>query len=261
MNMNNKRLVYTVILDDYDSLTEIKEKNENIDYICITDNKNITSNTWEVIYIEKEDNDSIIINRMYKMLPHRFFPHYQTLYIDGNIAIIKDINNLFDKYLTQNSFAAPKHSIRDCIYEESLACLKAKKEKEYNIHLLLMELHDKKYPFNNGLLENNILFRKNEKKINDIMEDWFVIFKNICQRDQLSLCYLLWENNIKYQFVKEGPRYERNYFKINFHNKEKKLNILKKIHLYSKLNNKNSKTAFIINKIIEALLQNRKLKK
>ena len=55
--MNKKICVYTCITGDYDNLHEIKKKEKDIDYYLFTNNKNIKSKTWKVIYIENEELD------------------------------------------------------------------------------------------------------------------------------------------------------------------------------------------------------------
>ena len=41
-----KICVYTCITGNYDDLKEVKVKEDNIDYICFTNNKGLSSNSW-----------------------------------------------------------------------------------------------------------------------------------------------------------------------------------------------------------------------
>ena len=53
--MKNKKVcVYTCITGNYDNLNEITPEvyEENIDYYCFTNNQNIKSDTWNVVYIK-----------------------------------------------------------------------------------------------------------------------------------------------------------------------------------------------------------------
>lgn len=53
--MKEKVCIYTCITGNYDDLHEV-EKEEGIDYICFTNNINLKSQSWKIVFI-KDDND------------------------------------------------------------------------------------------------------------------------------------------------------------------------------------------------------------
>ena len=67
-----KICVYTCITGNYDDLKEVKIKEDNIDYICFTNNKELTSNSWKIIYIEDNSLDNHYLSRKIKMLGHPY---------------------------------------------------------------------------------------------------------------------------------------------------------------------------------------------
>ena len=58
----NKICVYTCITGNYYDLKEVN-KEEGIDYFCFTNNKTISSNSWNVIYIENKELDNQRLSR------------------------------------------------------------------------------------------------------------------------------------------------------------------------------------------------------
>ncbi|MFS7484189.1 hypothetical protein ACJ8B3_01955 [Klebsiella pneumoniae] len=68
----NKYVVYTALFGDYDDLIEPKNIDYKCDFICFTNQENITSDKWKIIYV-KDVNDTVLKNREYKFLPHLFF--------------------------------------------------------------------------------------------------------------------------------------------------------------------------------------------
>ncbi len=68
--MKNKICVYTCITGNYDKIKELDFKEEGIDYYFFTNNKNLTSKTWKVIYIENDGLDNIRLARKIKVLGH-----------------------------------------------------------------------------------------------------------------------------------------------------------------------------------------------
>ena len=50
-NTDNKRIaIYTVIIDNYDNLNEIKTINKNYDYYCFTNSIHLRSKSWKIIH-------------------------------------------------------------------------------------------------------------------------------------------------------------------------------------------------------------------
>ncbi|MER5082742.1 glycosyltransferase domain-containing protein [Providencia stuartii] len=246
--MKNTRLVYTVILGNYDTLKEVKHSSKNIDYICITDNKNITSKTWKVITIDDCENFTLE-NRRYKFLPFLYFDYEESIYVDGNISITGDMTFIFDKYLKQHDIAIPKHPFRNCIYDEAHYCIKIKKTTTDEIENQLNYYHHIGFPKNYGLFENNVIVRKHTPAIIKMMHEWWDIFQLYSKRDQLSLCFLLWKNNHLCLNLIEGPRYSNKYFSFNLHSHEDKLSLVKKIFLISSIRCKQNIFYFTINKL------------
>lgn len=217
----NKRVIYTVIFNDYDILLPINVMSE-CDFICFTDNKNITANGWIIRCLSKEISSSNYINRLIKIQPHLFLPEYdQSLYIDGNIEIIKDPDTLFDKYLNNGiTIALPKHPFRNCVYQEATHLLNSRrftflfKEK---LSLQILRYKNSFFPENNGLTENNLILREhNCSQIKDLSNYWWNQFLSGCDRDQISLPYSIWIKSIPFNYIEEGPRLN-NFFKINLH--------------------------------------------
>lgn len=206
--MVNKNVVYTAIFGEYDDLIELNKKYSGCDYICFTDQKDITSNTWKIIFVENKSLPSNMMNRRYKLLPHLFLKKYtKSLYVDGNIKITQDPSVLFDKYELGNNVLMPQHFLRNCIYEEALQCIIIKKSTLKKTLKQIKKYQRSNFPQNYGLGENNVLLREhNNKTTIKIMDEWWEELKTQTSRDQLSLGFLLWKNNLKFVHIDEGPR-------------------------------------------------------
>ena len=110
--------------------------NYDFDYLFYTNNiDNYLSNSiWQYYKIPENIKklSPVKQNRCLKINPHNYLPnHYNfSIYIDGNIVIIKDINILL-KQLNKKygffNFYVPIHPKRKCIYDEAKAVLKKKR--------------------------------------------------------------------------------------------------------------------------------------
>ncbi|MFH7906813.1 glycosyltransferase domain-containing protein [Enterobacter cloacae] len=235
-----KRVVYTAIFGDYDLLQEPKRKESNIDYICFTDNQEVKSSKWHVVYISNDEiNNKSILNRKYKFFPHLFLKNYdQSLYIDGNIQIQSDdINLAFDEALSEYDISIPPHPDRDCLYEEADVCISLGKGVSEKIKTQIEKYKSECYPKHNGLYENNTIFRNHNKpEIKNLMNLWYEELNSNSGRDQLSLCYLMWKNCLKCKPFPWGGKQSHRFFKIKLHKNEMNLPLPKKICLYILIN-------------------------
>lgn len=200
-----KICVYTCITGNYDDLQEIKNKEPEIDYYCFTNNKNIKSNTWNVVYIEDNNLDNTRLARKIKVLGHPLISeNYDiSIWVDGFISEMH-INDFIHNecQLDKYDFICFKHSKRNCIYEEAKECINQGKDDPELIKKEIEFLKKENYPKNNGLIESTVLIRKhNIESVKNTMSIWFDMILNYSKRDQLSLNYAIYKVNPKVQIV------------------------------------------------------------
>lgn len=234
VNLNPKHekgVVYTALFGDYEDLLDPKIINENLDYICFTDNPNLKSNVWNIKLIPEYVGDFNKFNnkisfeeldftrkaRTIKTLPHVFLKDYDfSIWIDAGFLIVGDIINFINRY-TKKDFLGVSHSIRHCLYDEAYEVLRLKMDDEELIKKQIKKYENNNYPRNNGLIESGILFRRHgNHEIIKVMEDWFYEIINYSKRDQISFNYVAWKNNLDFDLA--NIYYTRNpYFHHYFH--------------------------------------------
>lgn len=215
-----KICVYTCITGDYDDLREISQKEKNVDYICFTNNKNIKSKTWKIIYIDQDGLDNQRLSRKIKMLGHPVInDNYDiSVWMDASVVFKRSVKEFVNKYLKKHSFAAFKHSYRNCIYEEAKECLRLRKDKKENVLKIINFLETENYPKNNGLCEMTVFIKKhNDKKVIETMNLWFDIVCNYSKRDQLSFMYCVWKTGLKIDIINLSV-WDNEWFVANKHN-------------------------------------------
>lgn len=229
-----KIVVYTAITGNYDELLIPEYVNNNFDYICFTDNKDLKSDFWEIRLMEDLDLDNIRKARHYKILPHLYLKEYDySLWVDANFRIIGNLENFLNKYVKNNKLMCIIHEKRNCIYDEADACINLKKDSEKIITSQMRKYKTEGYPENHGLIASGILFRNHkESKVIKLMNDWYKEIINHSRRDQLSFNYACWKNGFDYD--KCDRHYWRNeYFESVSHKKS-----APEIQNTSNLNNK-----------------------
>ena len=236
--MKEKICVYTCMTGNYDSIKEIPHLEDGIDYYCFTNNKNIKSDTWKVIYIEDDNLTNLELARRTKILgtPMINEGYDILLWMDAAVTFKKPIKDFIKKYLTKTtSFVAFKHGERDNIKEEMEACYRFNKEDKTNIDKLIKFYKKENYNYDNGLIESTVYIKRPKDEIvKKTMELWFDMIKNYSRRDQLSFNYCIEKTNLKVKWINEKV-FNNDWFLWENHNLNR--NITKYSVYYGNINN------------------------
>lgn len=128
--------VYTVITGNYDTLKNINYLEDNIDYYCFTNNYNLNSDTWKIVYIDNEGLDNLTLSRKIKILGNEITSKYDlTVYLDGAMIILQPISKFLEDCcnLKDYDMVGFKHQFRNCIYQEMNAVVQCNKESVENV--------------------------------------------------------------------------------------------------------------------------------
>jgi hypothetical protein len=229
MYIDNKKhrkariVIYTAISNNYDNLIQPTYISKNFDYICFTNKKIKFPGIWKIKLLKDISSDPTKNSRYYKINAHKFLKKYEySIWIDSNINVIT--NKLENKILSliknKQILSINIHPERKCVYDEAKACIDQQKDDPEVILKEMNYLKKKKYPVNNGLYEDCIIYRRHgDSKITKLMNDWWYMVKNFSKRDQLSLNYVLWKNKIKCtQMFPINLRFMGNDFEFYDHN-------------------------------------------
>jgi Protein of unknown function (DUF616) len=207
--MNNK-VIFTSVVGDYDSIKEPRYRMPEWDYICFSNTlKQREGSIWKIEPIPFQHSDNSRLSRYAKINPHLVLKKYEySLWIDANIEFLDDfverrINELIKDGILLSLIP---HPFRNCIYQEAQICITDGLDSRIKIQKLINFLKDERYPENNGMFENGLIFRRhNDQMISSMNADWWSLYLRFSKRDQLSLGYVLWKNNISCErFVKKG---------------------------------------------------------
>lgn len=132
-----------------------------------------------------------------KLLSHQYLPGYTySLWLDGSIRLLADVETLISTYLRDSDIAVFKHSVRDCIYDEATACTKWGLDDPSVIAAQMAKYHQDRYPAGNGLIESGVILRRHSAHIELFNNAWWSECCRYSCRDQLSLNYVFDARNI-----------------------------------------------------------------
>lgn len=238
--MSKKKIaVYTAIFGGYDELKLPlhKEINQEADFFCFTDNKDLHSDYYQIIYRDILFDDPRRTARFFKIKGDSVLNNYQYhIWCDGAIQILApSLQEVLD-VLSENDFAVFSHPDRDCIYEEGKICIERGLDHPLTIYQQLKQYAQEGLPRHFGLLESSAYVKRNNDKTKQFAELWWDEISKGSKRDQLSFDYLRWRLDIQTNYY-QGNFNNSNLFRSKGHKKKKKVShtqILRKVIAYIK---------------------------
>ena len=215
---NKKIAVYTCMAGDYDYVRKPKYVSSNCDYFIITDIET-HYNIFNKIEIPKEikkkfSNNSILINRYYKMHPFDLFSEYDyAIYVDSNIEIMSDISKLLKGINDDYGIAFHANNQTDSIYDEVKTYSILKLGNYKKMKLQAKRYKKAKFPKRYGMLDCKVIAYdlKNLNALTITRKWWREYKKSESYRDKLSLPYVLWKNDVDVsELTGLGPNIFRN---------------------------------------------------
>src|ERR1035437_7760368 len=183
------KIIYTAISKNYDTLKEPAVITPGWEYICFSNDKNLTSKIWTIIY--RDFNDTKDMREIKIKVP---FTKFKTvIWIDGSICINCDLDVFMTQY-HKKDFTLLKHNLRDCIYEEAEACINRRKDDEKVIREQMQKYKNSGYPRRRGLVATGVIIRNNTDEVRNFCNEWFEEVKNHSKQDQLSFNYVAYHN-------------------------------------------------------------------
>ncbi len=201
-----KVAVYTAIFGSYDSVKEPFFASENCDYYIITDMEVPKDSIWQKYSVEDETfnkMDNYHKSKYCKLHPHILFPEYKySIWIDGNVQIVADLQPLVDRMNPDCSMATFQNPLHDCIYTERNFLIYSNAVKLSDIDRQLADYRKEGFPKHFGMREFSIIVRKHhELKLVGLMEQWWKEVNTYTMRDQISFPYLLWKNGLEIDYI------------------------------------------------------------
>lgn len=211
--------IYTVITGNYDTIKQPLVLTPGADYFLFTNNPHIKeAGVWKVVHIpshnivgrtERENN--ILLSRKVKMFPHEYLPEgYEwSLYIDADMVIKGDLNELLEILNKETLMAACRHSYCASVRREINDLINKGMVDTHQVEQQWQRYVDWGFKDDIGISENGLLIRQhNEPSVIELMELWWNEYQQGCLRDQVSLmpCMHKFGFMPSFQFIEENIR-------------------------------------------------------
>ncbi len=193
----NKKVVYTVIIGDYDDLKEPEIISPGFDYICFTDRDDLHSSTWKIRKVQcRKYSTSKQCAGSFIVYPFDHLKEYElSVLVIGNITIRCDLNDFIGAVLPPGkSIALMRHPERDCIYQAAETVIRLRKDDPEVVRKQMSRYRKEGFPENFGLQASGIMVRRHsDEQLLEHCRLWKKEIDKGSQRDQLSFQYILWK--------------------------------------------------------------------
>lgn len=202
--LSHKKVIYSAVFGNKIYVPDLEIVPDDWDFIYFTDNDDIRSDLWKVVYTKGNNPDPRRSSRCFKLQPHKLFPNHDvSIWVDGDFHLLCDINGLLDT-IGMYDFAVLQHPSEVVgIYHEGERCIKYGKDDSTIIKDQLERYRNEKIPEYCDIIATGLLIRKhNLKHIIEFDNMWFEEVKKGSRRDQISFPYVTIKLNLKYDKIK-----------------------------------------------------------
>jgi hypothetical protein len=200
--MGERVCVYVTLFGKYEDLLEQPMAADSaIDFICITDDPELESDSWQIRIVQPAiATDPARSSRYPKICPHRFLADYDvSLYIDNAVLLTRPPEEIVTALLPDGAgLAAVEHSFRETVLDEFREVAKLGYEAPWVCYEQL-EHYRQSHPdlLTMKPLIGGVLIRRHmHRDVIAAMELWWFNVLRFSRRDQLSLRVALEEANL-----------------------------------------------------------------
>lgn len=217
--------VYTCLLGDK-ALSQPKEVNRQMDYLCFTEDKDKwgkQEGVWKYCEMEKpekagetEEEKVLVLENWCKIMAHKLLKDYDySIWVAPNITIVGDVARFCNVYGNGNSFLSFPSPMEDCIYEDMSITQMSTDDLNIMIRKMMLQYRKEGYPEHNGLIDGRVIVRNHkDEELCRIMEEWW---KEV-EKGRLFIGnvfnYMSWKYKFPFSicnlFIYENP-----YFRVN----------------------------------------------
>ncbi len=166
-----KYSILTFVFGEYEKLHEIEGMDSEVEYVCVTDNENLQSDTWKII-IDSELDGKGVFDKCFSVRynPFKYVKSDVCVRVDGSICIHKSLTPIVNKFIESDCDACfMLHPYRNNLITEYNTWIKCRNFSIERAKEHINFLGGLGYDFNKkGMLEIGFNIVKNTKINNEL---------------------------------------------------------------------------------------------
>ena len=193
-------MLYTALICRYETLNELTVDDPGITAICLTDDPDLRSDTWQIVLVEPAfPSDPVRSQRRLKVLGHPELHDFdEWMYIDNTVRITGPPSSLLETFLEGHDLAIPTHSYRDTVEEEFAKVASAQLDHRDRLDEQL-EHYRADWPGSLAArpLWSGIILRRTTPEVAAWATTWWEHIARYSRRDQLSIIAALMAHDLQ----------------------------------------------------------------
>lgn len=211
-------VVYTALFGERDAIPAYDWNGVAHSLVCFTDRSDRRHDQFNVVQAPPLFADPNRCAKLFKVLPHVFFPGYDySVWFDGCIQFKRlDPVRLVRELLRESDLAAFSHPERSCLYEEARVCVEHRRDDPATIQGQVEHYQAEGVPRAAGLSACGFLVRRHTRALAQFSLSWWAEIARFSRRDQISFAYLRWKHGLK-QATIPGSYWDNEIFTYGTH--------------------------------------------
>ncbi len=173
-------VIYTALMGNYEDINEHSFSGtaaQDVDYICFTDNENLSSKSWNIQLVEPRfSNDSVRSALHLKIMGPSILKEYdRSLWVDNSVALKVHPNEVIETWLSKDvDIAIPFHSYRQSVSAEfDIVESEALDDINRILEQMVAYLHCKPEVLQQKALWTGMMARRHNDRVAEIMNIWY----------------------------------------------------------------------------------------
>ena len=196
-----KKVIYTVLVGNYDKLRQPEVIVPGWDYICFSnDLPEETVGVWQIRRFDYRNELLVRESHYPKMNPHRVLPEYEcSLYLDAKVAFRQVLADRLPELANgPDALAMIPHPDRNCVYQEAMILTAWGVGEPDLIYRQTRYLLSRRFPAGSGLYDTAVIFRRHLRpEIIEFSRIWWDFYDSFSSRDQMAVSWALHQAGLK----------------------------------------------------------------
>jgi hypothetical protein len=187
--------VLTAVYDGYDTLKELPAQSFRYEAICLTDDPDLKSDSWDVRVYDRRPAHPNVQAKWPKVRPWDYTDARYAVWLDASFRVIS--HDFLREIIEFAPFAQWSHPARDCYYDEAVYSAGMGKYADLPLIEQADAYRDAGMPDHWGLWATGCIVREREPNVEAFGCAWFEQIVRWGYQDQVSYPYVLREYGLR----------------------------------------------------------------
>jgi hypothetical protein len=181
----------SALYGDYDTLRHPVRQTGDVQYICLTDNRDLESDVWEMVYWPKPHMVPLMAGKAPKMLPMRYCDAPRSVWIDMSVQVLHPDFAMQAAECARDGFATWPHPWNDTLAAEAFESAQQPRYTGQRLHEQVERYWDEGLPEDASVRHTAVVARVHNDLTEQVGLRWDAEYE-WSATDQIPFTYVAW---------------------------------------------------------------------